>query len=160
MQTILISPYSKPLRNGKQNPKNYPFWSELVSLLVRDKYKVIQIGVTGEEVISQISSILFNSSLSQLRDLVNGATTWIAIDNFFPHFATIECKKSGVVLFGKSDPKIFGHLQNINLLKERKYLRSEQWKWWEEEEYNPEVFVSPQEVYTVVKENFPYASTK
>ena len=28
---ILIAPYSKPLRTGGNNPKNYPYWKELIS---------------------------------------------------------------------------------------------------------------------------------
>jgi len=28
---ILISPYSKKLTNGKVNPKNYPYWKEVIA---------------------------------------------------------------------------------------------------------------------------------
>ena len=43
---IIISPYSKPLRNGLNNPKNYPYWKELISLINEE---IIQVGVDGEE---------------------------------------------------------------------------------------------------------------
>ena len=43
---ILIHPYAKPLKNGKENPKNYPYWEELISLIYEP---IIQIGVEGEK---------------------------------------------------------------------------------------------------------------
>ena len=43
---IIIQPYAKPLVNGKRNPKNYPYWKELISKI---KEPIIQIGVEGEE---------------------------------------------------------------------------------------------------------------
>ena len=46
----------------------------------------------------------------------------------------------------KSDPNIFGHPENINLLKDRSYLAEQQFLWWDLYEYNPEAFVKPEEV--------------
>ena len=43
---IIISPYSKALRSGKRNPKNYPYWQELIELI---KEPIVQIGIEGEE---------------------------------------------------------------------------------------------------------------
>ena len=50
------------------------------------------------------------------------------------------------MLFGQSDPLIFGHPENINLLKDRKYLREQQFWWWEQCEYKEDAFVRPEEV--------------
>jgi len=49
---ILISPYSRPLRNGKNNPKNFPYWREVVDLL-KTKNDIVQIGVEGEKKLCQ-----------------------------------------------------------------------------------------------------------
>lgn len=43
---IIISPYSKALRNGKTNAKNYPYWKELIELI---KEPIVQVGIDGEE---------------------------------------------------------------------------------------------------------------
>ena len=49
MKRVIISPYSKLLLNGKRNPKNYPFWNDVIKVLQRKKIHVIQIGIKGEE---------------------------------------------------------------------------------------------------------------
>ena len=43
---IIISPYAKKLHNEKVNPKNYPYWKELIKLIDQP---IIQIGIDGEE---------------------------------------------------------------------------------------------------------------
>jgi ADP-heptose:LPS heptosyltransferase len=137
---IIISPYSKALRNGKRNPKNYPYWQELISLI---KEPIIQIGIEGEEQL--VPDFRKNLSLSELRDLVNESKTWISCDSFFQHFGW-ELKKYGIVLWSVSDPLIFGHPENINLLKDRNNLVENQFLWWEFTEYDHNKFVNPDQV--------------
>ena len=71
--------------------------------------------------------------------------TWIGVDSFFQHLAWSKNKK-GIVLWSVSDPLIFGHPENINLLKNRYYLTKNQFLWWDFTEYNKEAFVLPEEV--------------
>jgi len=137
---ILISPYSKPLQNGKRNPKNYPYWKELLSLISEE---VVQVGVDGEEQITQ--QFLKNLPVARLRELIAECRIWIGCDSFFQHLAW-DCGKPGVVLWSVSDPLIFGHPENINLLKSRNYLAQNQFLWWDFTEYNPDAFVKPEEV--------------
>ena len=144
LRTLLISPYSRPLRNGKWNPKNYPYFDELVEVL-RGKVKIVQIGLTGEPMIKNISDIRQDMSLEVLKEVILEADTWISVDNFFHHYCWTLGKK-GVVIFGQSDPVIFGHKENINLLKGREYLRPRQFAPWEEAEFNKECFVLPRTV--------------
>jgi ADP-heptose:LPS heptosyltransferase len=139
---VVISPYSKVLRNGKENAKNYPYWPELVKLLKDQGIYVIQIGINGEKTISGVDEERFNNPLVELEKLVKECDTWISVDNFFQHFCYV-CNKPGIVLFGRSDPNIFGHKENINLLKDRKNLRERQFNIWEEVEYSKDVFVEP-----------------
>ena len=47
-KTIILAPYSRNLRNGKRNPKNYPFFKELVEELKKLGHTIIQIGIEGE----------------------------------------------------------------------------------------------------------------
>ena len=144
---ILISPYSRRLRNGKENPKNYPFWPEVIKQL---DCRIIQIGVTGEASYAGTESI-FNAPLEKVSELVKGCITWAAVDNFLPHLAHLQ-KKKGVAIFGKSDPLIFGHPENINLLKDRKYLRPLQFDIWERETFDAAAFVGPEMVVKSIRE--------
>ena len=137
---IIISPYAKALRNGQNNPKNYPYWKELISKIDE---KVVQVGIEGEP---QLVDIFYtNQSMEQLAELIRQCRTWISVDSFFQHYAW-DLGKRGIVLWGQSDPNVFGHPENINLLKDRKYLREKQFWLWEQTPYIKEAFVSPQEI--------------
>ena len=61
----------------------------------------------------------------------------------FQHLAWDE-KKSGIVLWSVSDPLIFGHPENTNLLENRDNLSKNQFLWWEATEHNPNSFVKPE----------------
>jgi ADP-heptose:LPS heptosyltransferase len=137
---IVISPYSKKLRNGKNNPKNYPYWKELVSLI---EEPIIQVGVEEEEQL--VDDFRKNLNLNELKTLVLQSRTWISVDSFFQHFCW-DLDKPGIVLWGQSDPLIFGHSKNINLLKNRSYLREKQFWLWEQCDYKEDCFVKPKEV--------------
>jgi ADP-heptose:LPS heptosyltransferase len=137
---IIIHPYAKPLVNGKRNPKNYPYWKELIKLIDES---VIQIGVDGEEQL--VDDFRKGLSIIELRQLIKDCRSWIAVDSFFQHLAWTESKQ-GIVLWSVSDPEIYGHETNINLLKDRVYLAQNQFLWWDFTEHKNEAFVSPQEV--------------
>ena len=141
---IIIAPYAQKLRTGKLNPKNYPLehWIELVNELQK-REQVIQVGVDGEEQL--VDMFVKNMSLPRLRELIQECRTWIGVDSFFQHLAWDE-GKSGIVLWGPSDPLIFGHRENINLLKDRSCLVPNQFIWWEATEHSKDRFVEPQEV--------------
>jgi ADP-heptose:LPS heptosyltransferase len=133
-----------------KNPKDYPYWLELVNLIKKDGWLITQIGTTGEGIISGVDSHITNLPLEQLKTLMEDHNTWISVDNFFQHFAWYYGKK-GIVLFGQSDPLIFGHNTNINLLKDRKYLRQFQFDIWEKCEFREDVFVEPELVMKYLK---------
>lgn len=137
---IIISPYSKALKNGKENAKNYPYWQEVLKGI---KEPVVQIGVTGEKQICE--DFRENLSFDELKALLKECRTWIGCDSFFQHLAWSEGKR-GIVIFSRSDPKIFGHPENVNLLKSREFLTPYQFIWWEEQEYVKEAFIDPNEV--------------
>lgn len=145
---IILSPFAKKMRNGELHPKDYPFWNEIVSKI---KEPIIQIGIEGEQQL--VSDFRKNLSLTELEKLVHECKTWLGVDSFFQHFAW-DLKKPGIVLFGQSDPNIFGHHENINLLKDRKYLRENQFWWWEQCTARDDCWVSPNEVLKVLKERF------
>jgi ADP-heptose:LPS heptosyltransferase len=137
---IIIHPFAKPLKNGKVNPKNYPYWKELISKI---NEPIVQVGVTGEEQL--VDDFRQNLSIKELEALIAECRTWIAVDSFFQHLAWRAGKK-GIVLWSVSDPNIFGHPENINLLTDRVNLASNQFLWWEFTEYDENKFVKPDEV--------------
>ena len=142
---IIISPYSKKLLNGKENPKNYPYWPELIEMIDEP---IIQIGIEGEQRL--VRDFRTNLPLNDLRGLLKECRTWIGVDSFFQHLAWLESKK-GIVLWSVSDPKIFGHFENVNLLKDRSYLTTKPFLWWEDQPYNKDAFVDPKEVIKFLK---------
>ena len=134
---IIISPYARKMRNDKEHPKNYPFWKEVIEHIDED---IVQIGIDGEEQL--VPDFRKNLQLYELSVLTTQCKTWISIDSFFQHFCW-DLNKPGIVIFGQSDPNIFGHTENINLLKDRKYLRERQFWLWEQAEFNIDAFVEP-----------------
>ena len=146
---IIISPYAKALRNGKTNAKNYPYWKELIRLI--DK-PIVQVGIEGEEQL--VDDFRKNLSLNELGKLVDQCKTWISCDSFFQHFSW-DKQKYGIVLWSVSDPLIFGHPENINLLKDRNNLVENQFLWWENTEHDAKKFVSPEIVIESLNANFP-----
>lgn len=141
---ILIAPWSKPLRNGEMNPKNYPHWEELIKMLPTP---IVQVGTQGETRLCE--DFRPNLSLKDLAMLINSCTTWISVDTFFQHYAW-SLGKRGVVIWGQSDPLIYGHPENINLLLSREYLTPNQFLMWEMIPYRNDCWVPPHEVAEAV----------
>jgi len=131
---ILIARGTSKIEEGKKNAKEYPYWDRLLELC-------------QDHEIKEISGKLNNKDLTEL---INWCTVWISIDSFLPHFVKYNSLKCGIVLWGLSDPLIFGYNTNINLLKDRKYLRKDQFVWWRGIEHNPEAFVSAEEVFKAI----------
>jgi ADP-heptose:LPS heptosyltransferase len=143
---ILISPFSAKLQ--KENPKNFPEWPIVVYGLRRSGFHVVQIGTEGERDIGA-NERKNNLSLKAISQMIAECQTWSSVDNFLPHLAA-PLKKPGVVVFSQSDPNIFGYPHNLNLLKDRKYLRPDQFgKWWDAR-FNPDSFPEPDVVFQAI----------
>jgi len=148
---IVIFPFAKTMRTGKQHPKNYPWWPELIKLLQDDGHEVIQVGLDHETQL--VPDFRKNLSIEQLSNLLKETDTWIGVDSFGQHLGWYLGIK-GIALFGQSDPVIFGHVENINILKSRKYLREQQFWLWEQAEFNADAFVKPDEVFETFNKTF------
>ena len=144
---IIISPYAKYMRNGQPHPKNYPWWREVIEELKKDQH-VIQVGIQGEEQLTDDFRV--NLPLYELAHLVDQCKTWASVDSFFQHFCW-DLNKKGVAIFGQSDPNIFGHHENLNLLKDRSYLRPQQFWLWEQCEFKEDAFVDPYIVVNAIR---------
>jgi ADP-heptose:LPS heptosyltransferase len=97
-----------------------------------------------------VSNTIIYTSLKDMETTISKFDLFISVDNFVPHLA-YTIKKRGIVLWGKSDPTIFGYSENVNLLKDKKYLRARQFDIWESEKYDQSVFILPQKVMEEVK---------
>lgn len=146
---ILISPWSRPTTDGKTSPKNYPHWNALVEGLLRANHEVTQVSCSGEADVAGAKR-LNDLPLAQVAELMKTCDTWISVDNFWHHMAW-TLKVPGIVIFGLSDPEIFGHPENINILKDRRFLRVRQFGLWSQQEPNPEAFVGPGAVLEAVR---------
>ena len=73
---IIISPYSKRMRNGKRNPKNYPWWPEVIRDL---KEEVIQVGVGDEERFAGCVHV-FDKPLEELERLISKCRIWVSVE--------------------------------------------------------------------------------
>ena len=113
--------------------KQYPYWDKL--------------DLNGHQV-KEIDRIM---SLDELKFMVEWCDLFISVDSFLPHFVkAYGFDKKGIVLWGVSDPLLFGYKDFTNLLKDRKYLREKQYWIWKDEVWNKEVFVDPEEVNKVI----------
>lgn len=121
-------------RGNLVNAKSYPFWEELLPML-------------GDHEVKEIKGILTEK---ELGDLVNWSDVWCSIDSFLPHFVSFNKLKRGIVLWGLSDPKVFGYETNINLLGNKKYLRPDQFLWWKDVPNCPESFVTAKTLYKAI----------
>ena len=137
---IIIAPTSHAMPNDKINPKNWPYWNELIRKLKDKGHYLYQIGLEGELLLGCHEDWI-DQSFDELKKLLDMCDTFISVDSFFPHFAHYH-GRTGTVIFTQSDPKIFGYKDNNNLLKDRKYLRKGQFWLWTQAEYNEDAFIS------------------
>ena len=142
---IIIHPFSKALPSGKVNPKNFPYWQTLISMIDEP---IVQIGVTGERQL--VDDFRCDLPIAKLRSLIQECRTWVGVDSFFQHLCWTE-NKPGVVLWSVSDPLIFGHPENTNLLKDRRFLAPNQFLWWEATEFNIDSFLMPMEIIPYIQ---------
>lgn len=150
MKRVLISPFAQNLRNGAENPKNYPYWDELLALINKEQIKITQIGSSKDKQLPFVDSFLVNEKFLNIKNLIKEHDTWISVDSFIQHLNHYYDKKPGIVIWSQSDPKIFGYDENVNILKHRKYLREKQFWLWEQCQYNKEAYVNPTVVHTAL----------
>jgi len=155
---VVISPYSSNLKamGLEKNPKDYPWWKEIVSFLKSKNLKVFQIGTQIEKKISdEIDEFYMDMPFEFILELLNKCKFWMSVDNFLQHLAEFtQPHKAGIVLWGKSDPKIFGYEHNFNLYLSRKKFRKNQFLYWYLDKWEEDVFVKPEIVCDFIKEIF------
>jgi hypothetical protein len=150
-EKVIISPYSQ----NASHAKSYPYWQELVALLKQRNSNVyiVQIGKKGELPINGVDEYKWDLPLKIIEQEIDTCKYWISVDNFLPHLVrNMERKVKGVVLWGISDPEIFGYRQNINILKSRTFLRKDQFNTWSGVQRNDQSFEMVENVYKLNNE--------
>jgi len=140
---ILFHPFTQKLRTGMPSAKQYPAdtWKRVVAML--PEHEIIQIGVHGEE--KMCNDFRVGLPLREIEYLVRECDTWVCCDSFLQHMA-VPIGKPGVVVWSVSDPLIFGYQWNRNVIKDRSFLRADQFGMWESETFNLDAFPSPRDV--------------
>lgn len=156
--SIIISPYSF----NPTHPKSYPYWVSLIPLLKTLGLKLVQIG-NFNEVKLDVDEYLFGLPFKELEKRISECKIWLSVDNFVQHM--VNCMSTvitGCVLWGVSDSYNFGYSYNKNILKDRKYLRKDQFDVWKNEiplhsgifidqPRIDEAFESPDKVFEIIK---------
>jgi ADP-heptose:LPS heptosyltransferase len=148
---ILIAPYSKTLLNRTDNPKNYPYWPELIDLLKNEGYITTQI-IYDKEAPLNTNDFVLNPSVETLTSLIKNCNFFVCVDTYLQHMAK-HYNKYGVVLWALSDPNVFGYSNNINILKSREYLRTNQFNTWHNVPNNIHAWLDANSVMNIIKEN-------
>lgn len=147
---ILFAPFAErqPWLNGSPSPKSYPWAKELATLLSKEDH-LVQVGGNGDEQVTD--DFRKNLSFGDVGKLINESRTGICVDSFLQHYYWFLSRRA-IVIFSVSDPVIFGHPENLNLLKDRNYLRENQFDLYYTTDINPEAFVPPDEVVKALAE--------
>lgn len=115
--------------------------------------KVVQIGVTGETQL--VPDFRENQTLDQLADLVKTCRFWISCDSFFQHFAW-DFGIPGAVLWGPSDPNIYGYSENLNITKSKEFKIPNQFLMWTMVEPSDNFWIPPDEAIGIIRDRWPW----
>jgi ADP-heptose:LPS heptosyltransferase len=150
VKKIILSPYSLNWKN-KENPKNYPYWQEVVQELKVLGFYVIRLGVKNESKILGVDEEHYDLPLREIKNLIKNNALGLSGDNFFHHLCWANGVKC-VVVFSLSDPERYGHKENVNLLKDRSFINYDtQFKLWRDVEFNKDAFIDYKIVVDCVK---------
>jgi GT2 family glycosyltransferase len=142
--TIIISPYSFHPKHAK----SYPYWTDLVPKIKSLGYTVVQVGRQGEEPLQGLDDYWWGLPLKELQKRVTDCRCWISVDNFLQHMCnSMDTIVPGVVIWGESNPSLFGYSYNRNVLKSQKFLRPNQFDIWHGVKQKEYMFDSADKVF-------------
>jgi hypothetical protein len=148
MAKLVIQPFVAKLPNGALNAKQWCYAFNLVGILRYLGHEVVQIGTDNEP---DLGASVFrkNLTLKEVNGLLEWCDIWIGMDSFLQHAAHIIGKR-GIVIWSKSSPSQWGYPENLNLLRDEKYLRKNQADVWHNEPYDAEAFMPWLEICNIV----------
>ena len=92
-------------------------WEELVKNIKKLGLKVYQVGGMKDEKIEGCDGWFLDINPRLSVAMLERSKGFVSVDTFLQH-AGSAIRKKGVVLFGPTDPKRFGHKDNVNVYKE------------------------------------------
>jgi ADP-heptose:LPS heptosyltransferase len=145
---ILIHPNPRKNPDNTINAKTYPweYWEQFVSLF-KQKYPDIDIycvGLSGDKPINGTIAY-FDLPLAKIKSLAEEALLVISVDSFLQHLLA-KSNKPMIVLWGPSNPEIFGYDKNINLYVDKKYFRPDPYGVWQIIKWNKDAFILPEKI--------------
>ena len=111
-------------------------WEELKKILIKDEHEV--------EIITEDKGLTYKEIAKKIKI----CKTFITVDSFAGHLGNAVSKR-GIVLFGGTDPKIFGHKNNINICSG--VYQDKQWLSNEELKNDLMKKITVDEVYNAIK---------
>lgn len=134
----------RSLLNGNLSAKHYPYWQHLIGILQWEGIEVHQFGIESD--MDFFCDKRFCLSLKETEEKIKEYDLFISVDTWIHHMIDVKnIDIKGIVLFGQSDPRIFGSNKFINLYKDE-YLRKNQHYVWVNQKYIKEAFPSAIEV--------------
>ncbi len=110
-KTVIINITSKSSKNTMWEINK---WEEIVQRFPNLTF--IQLGTKNEEKIKGAIDLLGKTSIREAMALVKYAELFVGVNSFLAH-ATNAFGTRGVVIWGDTTPKVFGHSNNINIYK-------------------------------------------
>lgn len=148
---LIISPYSKKLLGKDFSPKDYPHWIELIESL-NNHFTTVQIGEIKEKELN-CNELILGASFEELVKLTEGKN-WLSVDSFLPHLINSTHKTSGVVIFGISDPEIFGYGYNMNVIKGHQFIKKNKFEFYSEKDVNLDAWLKPNILSKIILKHF------
>lgn len=128
MKSLAVIPYSRLLRNGVANPKNYTRMGEVLVLLRGEKVFTIQIGPSTEMSIGCDERVV-TSTIRESMEALKRVDGFLTVDTYIPHLVKAKEKEwerliPGVVCWTVTHHKTFGYEDFENMYAERPTLTS------------------------------------
>ena len=152
---MLIEPHIL-ISSGTHKAKCYPYWDELAYILTNKGYHITQLGIGDQKRIcagigNPNIDYVWDKPLKEVEDVVRQVGDFVAIDNFLHHLAH-QLGVRGAVIYGPSDPRLFGYSDQINIIKKYEYLRKDQLGFYRDYvwEHDKEGWYGAEEVYKII----------
>jgi len=156
MLKVLIHSQAKSCKDGSVSPKDYPYFDELIEKIKNnfENVEINQLGSPKDKKLNKINNYYFDVNLQDIKNLINEHDLWISVDSFLPHYCNCYNLKNGFVIYTVSDPLIFGYKNNINLIKDRKYIRDRKiiFIYYKKEDFNKNAFIDYNMIFEKIKE--------
>ena len=120
----IVAEYNNPIQFqpfSKGNEKKNWFinrWQELIKR--NNQFSFLQVGLADETYISGCIDLRGKLSIRESIALQKYCKLFIGVDSFLNH-ATNFTRTKGVIIFGRSRPKIWGYKENVNISTDNCY---------------------------------------